>query len=168
MHRIKVLLLLIPMFLIGNQISAQEVYNYVLQSCSRIVDDPISSITHTRVAQFKKTALIYLSSKAEETMPHVTESFLNEQAYYLSEFVATFFEDVLNGSSKKKAAKKKIIFKYVNASLMNPLFDDTDVETTEIYLQETDELTPFSLNTDWKKAYFAIIAHKKIDKNKKD
>ena len=106
MHRIRVLLLLIPMFLIGNRISAQEVYNYVLQSCSRIVDDPISSITHTRVAQFKKTALIYLSSKAEETMPHVTESFLNEQAYYLSEFVATFFEDVLNGSSKKKAAKK--------------------------------------------------------------
>jgi hypothetical protein len=51
---------------------------------------------------------------------------------------------------------------------MNPLFDDTDVETTEIYLQETDELTPFSLNTDWKKAYFAIIAHNKIDKNKKD
>lgn len=168
MRKFRLILIFILAVASWNTISAQEVYNYVLQSSTRIVDDPTSSFTHTRIAQFKKTALVYLGAKAKDTMPEVTDVFLNEQAYYLSEFVANFLEDVLDDSQRKKSAKKKAILNYINASLMNPLFEDTDVETTEIYLREGDELTPFSLNTDWKKAYHTAIAYKKMDKNKKN
>ena len=168
MYKIRLILLVVSVLCLSLQSSAQEVYNYVLKSSSRIVDDPTTSFTSTRIAQFKKTALVYLGTKAKETMPEVTEAFLNEQAYYLSEFVANFLEDVLDDSHRKKSHKKKSILNYVNASLMNPLFEDTDVETTEVYLREGDELTPFSLNTDWKKAYHTAIAYKKMDKNRKD
>ena len=167
MRGVKIVFLLFAFGISGN-ISAQEVYNYVMQSSVRIVDDPLSSFTHTRIAQFKKTTLLYIKSKAEETMPVITETFLNEQAYYLSEFVANFLEEVLDDSKRKKSEKKRVILNYINASLMNPLFYDPNVETTEVYLRDNDELTPFSLNTDWKKAYFSAIAYKKIDKNRRD
>lgn len=160
----KYIILLLLSSLVGamNQVSAQEVYNYVLQSSSRIVDDPTSSFTHTRIAQFKKTALVYLKSKATETMPEVTDSFLNEQAYHLSEFIAFFIEEVVGETQRSKRDRKKTIINFINASLMNPLFNDDDTETTECYFRDNDELTPFSLNTDWVKAYNAAVALKKM------
>ena len=43
----------------------------------------------------------------------------------------------------------------MDASKSNPLFDDEDTETTDSYILEGNQLTPFSLNTDWPRAYAA-------------
>lgn len=134
---------------------AQEVYNYVLNNATRTVQSPTSGFTQTRIAQFKQTALIYLRKKALETMPEVTDQFLNTQAYYMSEFITLFFDEILKSKKQDSEKKKAKIMLFMDASKSNPLFDDTDTETTDSYILEGNQLTPFSLNTDWPRAYAA-------------
>lgn len=159
-------LLLITIFLCGSAAAAgQEVYNYLLESSTRIVCNPGSSFTQTRIAQFKRTALVYMKSKAFEVMPRVTDQFLNTQAYYLSEFLALFFDEVLRDKKLSASRRKEKIYMFMDASKSNPLFGDTDAETTDAFILDSDELTPFSLDTDWQKAYLA--ARNILDANAK-
>ena len=76
-------------------VKAQDVYNFVLENATRIVNTPTSSFPQTRIAQFKRTVLVYMRGKAHEEHPDgVTHNFLNTQAYYLSEFVTLFFDEL--------------------------------------------------------------------------
>ena len=63
---------------------SQEVYDLVLANATRAVNSPTSSYAQTQIAQFKRTALIYLKRKAFEQVKEVPASFLDTQAYYLS------------------------------------------------------------------------------------
>jgi hypothetical protein len=56
----------------------------------------------------------------------------------------------------EERAKKVMIF--LDATVSNPLFNDTDEETIYAYIKEGTELTPFSLDTDWQKALAAVKA----------
>ncbi len=154
------LLLLLPC-----TIKAQDVFNFVYDNAKRTVENPNSGFTKTRVAQFKYTALTYLRDKAFETQSEVSEEFLNTQAYYLSEFVTLFFEKVTaapkNGKRDSKKAQKeslKMVELFMDASGSNPLFNDPDEGTTKSYIIGGTEITPFSLDTDWQKAYTAVSA----------
>ena len=148
-------ILLLSLASLAPAAQAQEVYNFVMDNATRTLDNPSSNFTQTRIAQFKRTALTYLRSKAFETMPQVTNEFLNTQAYYLSEFLSTFFSQILRDSKLSAEVRKQKIFLFMDASVSNPLFSDPDKETTESYINEGSELTPFSLDTDWQKAYLA-------------
>ena len=53
-------------------------------------------------------------------------------------------------SSEKRL---EVIACYRDASLNNPLFNDSDKETTYVYVNDKQTYTPFSLDTDWEKAY---------------
>ena len=136
--------------------SAQDVYNYLLDATTNTVNNPMSTYTQVRIAQFKRTALVYLKRKAFETMPEVTESFLNMQAYYMSEYVALFFDEILKGKKENDKKRKAKIYLFMDTSKAYPLFDDPDTDMTESYILEGNEITPFSLNTDWQKAYGAV------------
>lgn len=136
---------------------AQEVYNVALENATKIVNTPTASFTQTRIAQFKLTALVYLKKKAFDTMPTVEASFLNTQAYYLSEFLSLFFDEILKDHKAKEETRKEKIYMFMDASRNNPLFNDPDVSTTQSYITAGSELTPFSLNTDWEKAYGAAL-----------
>ena len=50
---------------------------------------------------------------------------------------------------------------FTDASISNPMFEDTDQETTLAFIKDGGELTPFSIDTDWQKAYTAAIAQLK-------
>jgi len=154
----KHLLLLLFLPLLPAPAKAQEVYNFVLESATRVVNSPTSNFTQTRIAQFKRTALLYLRRKAFERREQVTEQFLNEQAYCMSEFIALFFGEILKDNSLPDAKRKRKIMLFMDASASNPLFGDTDLETVHSYIKEGTELTPFSLDTDWTKAYAAVQA----------
>lgn len=133
----------------------QDVYNVVLENATRTVNSPSSSYTQTQIAQFKRTALIYLKSKAFEQTDSVSADFLNVQAYYLSEFVSCFFSEIITHKFKNDAEKEALIEHYMDASVSNPLYNDPDQDMTMSYITEGGQLTPFCLNTDWQKAYFA-------------
>lgn len=135
--------------------TAQEVFNSVLNNAEKIVNDPTSTFTNARICQFKCTVLHYMKKKAFETMPTVTERFLNVQAYYMSEFLSLFFKEILTNKKSTEEEKKARIMMFMDASCSNPLFDDPDKETVHSYITEGNELTPFSIDTDWEKAYAA-------------
>ncbi len=131
----------------------QDIYNHVLDNATKMVNTPSTNFTQTRISQFKRTALVYLKQKAFETMPEVKADFLNTQAYYLSEFLTLFFNEILKDRSLKDDDRKEKIYMFMEASLNNPLFKDADEETVQSYIKVGSELTPFSLDTDWQKAY---------------
>lgn len=123
-----------------------------------MVNSPTTSFTNTQIAQFKRTALIYLKEKAFEQRKEVTTDFLDTQAYYLSEFVTFFFDEILKAKRLSEEKRKERILLFMDASVSNPLFDDRDLETTMSFITSGGELTPFCLNTDWEKAYAAVSA----------
>ena len=133
----------------------------VMENATRVVNSPSSSYTQTQIAQFKCTALTYLKRKAFEQTDSVSTDFLNVQAYYLSEFLSSFFNDILKSRRKDSVKKQEKIQHYMNATVLNPLFNDSDQETTMSYIVANEKLTPFCLNTNWQKAYFAATGKKK-------
>ena len=56
------------------------------------------------------------------------------------------------GKEDAKSARRNILEIYMKASEENPLFGVNDEETTLSYVKSGEELTPFSLDTDWQKA----------------
>ena len=64
--------------------TAQEIYKIVYKNAEQLVNNPTTSLTMAKIAQFKLSELTYLRQKAFETMPEVTDRFLDVQAYYLS------------------------------------------------------------------------------------
>ena len=146
---------LLALLLAPNTLKAQEVYNMVLENATQTVNSPSKSFTQVKIAQFKSTALVYLKKKAFENSKEVKEEFLNTQAYYLSEFIFLFFTQILKDHKLSDEERRKKIYLFMDASLSNPLFNDPDTETTQSYIKEGSELTPFSLDTDWQKAWHA-------------
>lgn len=134
---------------------AQEIYNRVMESAERTINNPNSIFAATRIAQFKKTALVYIHTKARETMPEVEGRFLDTQAYYLSEFVSLFFDALFEAKGISTEKQQDRIQLFMDASKSNPLFCDPDKELVDAYIIEGNQLTPFSLDTDWQKAYMA-------------
>ena len=141
---------LLALLLAPNTLKAQEVYNMVLENATKTVNSPSKSFTQVKIAQFKSTALVYLKKKAFENSKEV-----NTQAYYLSEFIFLFFTQILKDHKLSDEERRKKIYLFMDASLSNPLFNDPDTETTQSYIKEGSELTPFSLDTDWQKAWHA-------------
>lgn len=136
---------------------AQAVFDMVLESAMRVVNNPMSGYMQTQVAQFKRTALVYIKQKSFEQKAEVDAEFLDTQAYYLSEFLTRFFAQVVSDASLPEAARKAHIQIFMQASLANPLFGDEDHETVHAYVLDGSEVTPFSLDTDWERAH-AFVA----------
>ncbi len=152
----KKLIVLLFLSILACNVQSQEVYNILLEGATRTVNNPASGFTQTRIAQFKLTSLTYLKQKAFEKQPEVNVQFLDTQAYYMSEFLALFFKEIIRDKKQSEEKKKKKILLFIDASISNPLFGDADKATTLAYLEEEGELTPFSLDTDWEKAYAAV------------
>lgn len=149
-------LFLILFALNGFEGKAQEVYKMVLDNSTRTLNSPTAGFTQTQVAQFKQTALIYMRKKAFEQKDEAEiADLLNTQAYFLSEFISFFFDEILKSKRLSEDKRKKRIMLFMDASVSNPLFDDNDEETTLSFINSGGEITPFSLNTDWQKAYLA-------------
>ena len=151
----RTLLLLLVFTLTSFQAQAQEVYNMVLDNATRVVNSPTSGFAQAQIAQFKRTALLYIKRKAFEQADSVSAAFLNTQAYFMSEYLSLFFKEFLKDKKSNPEIRKAKIMLFKNASAMNPLFNDEDKDTTMAFVNDEGELTPFSLDTDWQKAYLA-------------
>lgn len=162
----RIFVLLFTLFTLTTTAHSQEVYNLVLENATKVVNSPTSGFAQTQIAQFKRTALIYMKSKAFERTDSVPAVFLNTQAYYMSEFLSLFFNVILKDKKSDASVRKEKILIFMNASAMNPLYNDEDKETTMAFVNDGGELTPFSLDTDWQKAYLA--AKENLEKGKEE
>lgn len=147
-------------------ISAQDIFNTILQDSKKVINDTTSNVLLAKIAQFKYTTLQYIKKKSFEGKEDVTKEFLDNQAYYMSEFLSTFFKSALLNTSLTKSEKKSRIMSFIDASGSNPLFEETETDIVNAYVESNEsQLTPFSINTDWPKAYAAIRSV--LDKEKK-
>lgn len=145
-------------FLIGftSLSSAQDIFKMYLQDAKDVVNNPKSNPTVAKIAQFKKVTLEYIYEKSFENDKKPTVKFLDDQAYYMNQFITSFIQEALLNTTLSKSEKKKLILLYVDASGSNPLFKDPDKDLVDAYVTAGNQLTPFSLDTDWPKAYAAV------------
>lgn len=137
---------------------AQAIYDLVLGNATRTVNTPTAGYTQTRLAQFKRTALIYTKRQAINRDSTNVATIIDTQAYYLSEFMQLFLSEIVLDKRSNDAERKDRLMLFVRASLANPLWNDPDEETTHAYMKEEGELTPFSLDTDWQRAFLAVYS----------
>ncbi|MBR1838550.1 MAG: hypothetical protein IJ786_03240 [Bacteroidaceae bacterium] len=132
---------------------AQQVYDMVLDNATRTVNNPTSNFTQVKIAQFKKTALTYM--RQQEAADSIIDfRVLDFQAYYLNQFLTLYLREFINYSAPNKGDMLSTVVKlFIKASLDCPMWNDPDTETTQAYIGDNEELTPFSIDTDWQKAY---------------
>lgn len=163
MKRIILSIIMIAVF--GLACPAQDIFKEILQSAKTVANNPKTNLSIAQIATFKVTALQYVQETAFKVKDTLTVKFFDDQAYCMQQFVNSFVQDVLvNTTLTGKQKKDEVVF-YMNASCSNPLFNDPDTSLTLSYVNDSKhQLTPFSLDTDWTKAYAAILDHKRQQK----
>lgn len=136
-----------------SQAQEQSLYERVYFDASAKVNDPESSIETIEINQFKVTALNYMSAQVTLRQQQRDSYFYDSQAVNLKCFVDDFLVNITKARAISTDKRKAVIACYRDASLGNPLFNDTNTDRTYCYVNDTKTYTPFSLDTDWEKAY---------------
>lgn len=137
---------------------AQNVFRMVTEGATRTVQNPMSGYTRRCMAQFKLDALKFLEENATSRLDSLERApLLDTQAYYLSEFMTLYFEVLLKNKRRGITQEdwRERITLFMDAAASNPLFGDATTEESQRYVRAGNNLTPFPLNTDWQKAYYA-------------
>lgn len=132
---------------------AQSLYKKVFDNAVAVVNDAAANDQQIQVNQFKITALNYITNQVSKRKLEKNGYFYDSQAVNLASFVTDFETNIIKARSISTEKRLAVIACYRDASLQNPLFTDTDKETTLVYVNDKQTYTPFSLDTDWEKAY---------------
>lgn len=150
---------------LANIAAAQNIYDEVKSNAQTAVQTSSNELVK-QINQFKLDALDYLLIKMREQTPDSTTAFLDKQAYALNGFVAFYIQQIVSMSNMPEAQKVKTVQLFMDASLSNPLFNDTDKELTQGYFVNPNSITRFSLDTDWRRAFAAVVAETEKQKGK--
>jgi len=134
-------------------LSAQSLYETVYKSALAKVNSAASSQEQIDINQFEVTALNYIQMQVKKRALTKDGYFYDSQAVNLKSFVDDFLYYMNKARSVSAEKRKAVIECYRSASLQNPLFGDLDKERTLCYVNDKSTYTPFSLDTDWEKAY---------------
>ena len=152
------LVIAIALMMVG-QAKAQEVANEIKRISKAVVDDPKQDVQVRRVAYVKVNAVDYMKMRIRDIVannPKDKEAInrnikmVNEQAYAMYEFVNLYIKQL--AEAKTPESKDLVGKEFRAASLNNPLFNDTDLEVVQSYVNNDTYLTRFSLDTNWVKA----------------
>ncbi len=132
---------------------AQSLYNTVRETATKVVNNPGSKSDEVEIAQFEIKALNYISAQATKRGLSQNEYFFDSQAVNMKSFVDDCRFYAQKAGKISAAKKKQVVDCFKKASMDNPLFNDPDKQTTQAYIRNTQTETPFSLDTDWEKAY---------------
>ena len=135
------------------QMNAQSLYQKVHDNATAVVNNAASNEQQIQVNQFKVTVLNYIMTQVKKRNLTKNSYFYDSQAVNLASFVTDFETDIIKARQISPEKRLAVIDCYRSASLQNPLFNDSDKETTFCYVNDTKTYTPFSLDTDWEKAY---------------
>lgn len=115
-----------------------------------------------KIASFKVDAITYLNSRTLTQIIDTTKLFSNKyilnlntqldsMAYYMNEYVNLFTKVYTHAENSKK--KKQLLRTFRNASINHSLYNDSDKTLVLVYFNSEDDLTPFSLDTNWIEAF---------------
>ncbi len=149
-------ILLAALISLYEPLPAQEVFNTVMESAQQVLNEPTSTFTNSQIAKFKVDELNYMKSKAADTDTLSAADLLDVQSYYMSEFLSLFFTEIIYSAELSPEERKAKILLFIGASCDSPLFNDSDKEKINKYIDSDSQLTPFCLDTDWYKAYLFV------------
>ncbi len=147
MKRLLIALLLCCTF--AAHVSAQDIYTEVkkiMDYYQGIKDDTSKNLDVRKIATFKWDAIYYMVYKSDDE----TESELGLQVDAMIDFVNLFIKQMDDAKTNEK--RQLVISTFKNATLENSRFHDSDKEIIYAYVDNTDFITQFSLDTDWVKA----------------
>jgi len=147
--------LLILVSLITVNASSQSLFKKIYADATAVVNNPQSSEEQIQINQFKVTALNYIKNQIDKKKLKKDEYFYDSQAVNLASFITDYQINLIKARSISAAKKTELMNCYKNATLASPLFNDADKATSHVYINDNSSLTPFSLDTDWDKAYTA-------------
>ena len=136
-----------------SQSFGQDLYQKVYENAIEIVNNPQSSDEQIQINQFKVTALNYIASEVRKRGEEKDSYFYDSQAVNLASFITDFESNIMKARAMSTNKRLQVIEIYRNASLSNPMFKDTDKEKVYCYVNDKATFTPFSIDTDWEKAY---------------
>lgn len=139
-------------------VQAQEIFNTLLEKSSQVVNTNDVNDYNTKINYFYFTALNYMKTQAKP-QDAAQYKILDEQALAMQSYVTDFVAWI--SKTKDEDLRRKGIEVFVKASTEHPFFKDKDTETTESFINDTNYITPFSLDTDW------IAAHQAVNKELK-
>lgn len=133
--------------------SAQSLFKTVYDNAISVVNNDQSSQEQIEVNQFEVTVLNYITTQVKKRALTKDGYFYDSQAVNLKSFVDDFLFYINKARKISTAKRQEVINCYRQASLDNALFGDLDKERTYCYVNDTRTYTPFSIDTDWAKAY---------------
>lgn len=148
----KILVFLVLIFVSLGNCYAQQYFQMIRNTANKVVNNPNSSQEMVDINQFEITVLNYIGAQVAKRGVDMPPLFYDIQAVSLKLFVDDFLYNLLEAKKISSAKRKEVMDCFQKASSLNPLFKDTDKRTTNVYMT-TNSLTPFSLDTDWEKAY---------------
>lgn len=134
-------------------VQAQSLYKTVFDRATAVVNSPSASDEEVQVNQFKVTALNYISMMVKKRGMNKDSYFYDSQAVNMASFVTDFQANLEKARAISPSKRAEVLKIYTDASKYNPLFKDTDKEKVNCYVNDKTTLTPFSLDTNWEKAY---------------
>ncbi len=144
---------LIAAFYTSAHLQAQSLYRTVYEKAISIVNSAQSSQEQIEINQFEVTVLNYIQAQAKSRGLQKDEYFFDSQAVNLKSFIDDFVYYLNKARAISSSKRNEVIACYRDASLNNPLFNDLNKDRAFCYVNDTKSLTPFSLDTDWEKAY---------------
>ncbi len=132
---------------------AQQLFKQVYEDAVSVVNDTKSNDEQVQVNQFKVTVLNYITAQVEKQGTERDSYFYDSQAVNMVSFITDFNSNLIKAKSISDSKRLKVIEIYRDASLKNSLFNDSDKKKVLCYVNDPTTLTPFSLDTDWEKAY---------------
>ena len=157
----KLAYILVFMTMLPLSMSAQEVFTEVRKSAQTTLDNPNSNDLLRQFSQFKIDALDYMALKMREQMPDSSVVYLDRQAYALNAFMTHYLKVLVDNRNEPAAYQVKLMKLFIDASVSNPLFDDSDKELVHSYFADGKSATRFSLDTDWQRARIAVASELK-------
>lgn len=148
-----ILISAIMMMVMANNTFAQSLYKKVYELSTEVLNNPKSTEEKIQINQFKVTALNYIAMQVEKRGLKKDSYFYDSQAVNLASFITDFETNLIKARAISNQKRLQTIKCYTDASLNNPLFGDTDKETIHCYVTDKKSYTPFSLDTDWEKAF---------------
>lgn len=147
-----IMTILVSVVALGS-LQAQSLYKKVYDNAVAVVNDAAANDQQIQVNQFKITALNYMSNQVTKRNQTRNSYFYDSQAVNMASFITDFETYIIKARAISTEKRLAVIACYRDASLQNPLFGDQDKETTLVYVNDKQTYTPFSLDTDWEKAY---------------
>jgi len=147
-----IMTILVSVVALGS-LQAQSLYKKVYDNAVAVVNDAAANDQQIQVNQFKITALNYMSNQVTKRNQTRNSYFYDSQAVNMASFITDFETYIIKARTISTEKRLAVIACYRDASLQNPLFGDQDKETTLVYVNDKQTYTPFSLDTDWEKAY---------------